>query len=133
MGVKTKIISPLLYHIAIREACSKSTMQSLCFTRSTSKCEVRANFLFDSEEELTSVLIEMAKIGYAHTRKQIIALVQLIVESKGIETVVSSGRCGRDNYIKRHTQIVLRVTVQLSMARAMAYRDVLDWYILQYA
>ena len=33
----------------------------------------------------------MAKIGYAHTRKQIIALVQQIVESKGIETVVSSG------------------------------------------
>ena len=57
----------------------------------------------EEEEELTSFLIEMAKIGYGHTRKQIIALVQQIVESKGIETVVSSGWWER--YIKRHPQI----------------------------
>ena len=60
----------------------------------------------------------MAKIGYAHTRKQVIALVQQIVESKGISTVVSSGWWER--YIKRHPQVTLRVAVPLSMARAMA-------------
>ena len=81
----------------------------------------------EEEEELTSFLIEMAKIGYGHTRKQIIALVQQIVESKGIETVVSSGWWER--YIKRHPQIALRVAVPLSMARAMASdRDVIDRY-----
>ena len=45
----------------------------------------------EEEEELACFPIEMVKIGYAHRRKQIIALVQQIVESKGIETVVSSG------------------------------------------
>ena len=45
----------------------------------------------EEEEELTSFLLEMAKIGYAHTRKQVISLVQQIVEGKGISTVVSSG------------------------------------------
>ena len=81
----------------------------------------------EEEEELTSFLLEMAKIGYAHTRKQVIALVQQIVESKGISTVVSSGWWER--YIKRHPQIALRVAVPLSMARAMASdREVLDRY-----
>ena len=69
----------------------------------------------------------MAKIGYAHTRKQVIALVQQIVESKGISTVVSSGWCER--YIKRHPQMTLRVAVPLSMVRAMASnQEVLDRY-----
>ena len=75
----------------------------------------------EEEEELTSFLLEMAKIGYAHTRKQVIALVQQI------STVVSSGWWER--YIKRHPQIALRVAVPLSMARAMASdREVLDRY-----
>lgn len=81
----------------------------------------------EEEEELTSFFLEMAKIGYAHTRKQVIALVQQIVVSKGISTVVSSGWWER--YVKRHPQIALRVAVPLSMARAMASdREVLDRY-----
>jgi len=37
------------------------------------------------EEELTSYLLQMAKIGYGHTRMQVIALVQQVVDSKGLQ------------------------------------------------
>ena len=45
----------------------------------------------EEEEELTNFLLETAKIGYAHARKQVIALVQQIVNSKGIATTVTNG------------------------------------------
>ena len=81
----------------------------------------------DEEEELTSFLLQMAKIGYPNTRKQVIALVQQIVDSKGISTVVTNGWWER--YVHRHPQITLRVAVPLSIARAMASdKDVLDRY-----
>ena len=81
----------------------------------------------DEEEELTSFLLQMAKIGYQNTRKQVIALVQQIVDSKGISTVVTNGWWER--YVHRHPQITLRVAVPLSIARAMASdKDVLDPY-----
>ena len=70
-----------------------------------------------SVEELTNFLLETAKIGYAHTRKQVIALVQQII-NKGIATTVTNGWWER--YVKRHPQITLRVAVPFSYARAMA-------------
>ena len=45
----------------------------------------------EEEEELTNFLLETAKIGYAHTRKQVLALVQQMVNSKGIATTVTNG------------------------------------------
>ena len=81
----------------------------------------------EEEEELTNFLFEMAKIGYAHTRKQVIALVQQIVNSKGIATTVTNGWWER--YVQRHPQITLRVAVPFSYARAMATdREVIDRY-----
>ena len=81
----------------------------------------------EEEEQLTSFLLECAKIGYAHTRKQVIALVQQIVNSKGISTIVTNGWWER--YVQRHPQITLRVAVPFSYARAMATdREVLDRY-----
>lgn len=69
----------------------------------------------------------MAKIGYAHTRMQVIALVQQIMDGKGVSTVVTNGWWER--YVQRHPQIALRVAVPLSVARAMASdREVLDRY-----
>ena len=69
----------------------------------------------------------MAKIGYALTRKQVIALVQRITDSKNISANISSGWWER--YVRRHPQLTLRVAVPVSMARAMASdRDVIDRY-----
>ena len=81
----------------------------------------------EEEEELTSFLLELAKIGYALTRKEVIAIVQRVVDSKNISAIVSNGWWER--YVNRHPQITLRVAVPFSMARAMASdRDVIDRY-----
>ena len=45
----------------------------------------------EEEEELASFLVQTAKIGYPHTKKQILSLVQQIVDSKEIDTTVSNG------------------------------------------
>ena len=42
----------------------------------------------NEEEELVSFLVECAKIGYPHTRKQVIALVQEIINEKGIKSTL---------------------------------------------
>ena len=81
----------------------------------------------EEEEELTNFLLETAKIGYAHTRKQVLALVQQMVNSKGIATTVTNGWWER--YVQRHPNITLRVAVPFSYARAMATdREVIDRY-----
>ena len=81
----------------------------------------------EEEEELTSFLLELAKIGYALTRKEVIAIVQRVVDSKNISAIVSNGWWER--YVNRHPQITLRVAVPFSMARAMASdRYVIDRY-----
>ena len=72
----------------------------------------------EEEEELTRVLLQAAKIGYPHTRKQIIALVQQVVHNKGMMTTVTNDCWER--FLKRHAQLTLRVAVPLSYARAMA-------------
>ena len=41
----------------------------------------------EEEEELVSFLLKSAKIGYAHTRKEVLSLVCRIVESKGVDGV----------------------------------------------
>lgn len=82
---------------------------------------------WNEEEELTSFLLQAAKIGYPYTRKQILALVQQIVHSKGITTTVTNGWWER--FLKRHPQLTLRVAVPLSYARAMASDpEVIDRY-----
>ena len=43
------------------------------------------------EEELVSFLINTARIGYSHTIKQILHLVQQIVDDKGIDIIVTYG------------------------------------------
>ena len=93
------------------------------------------------EEELARFLLELAKIGYPHTKSQTksqtLALVQQMVDSKGIETTVSNGWWER--FIQRHSQLALRAAVPLSLARAMAtdtevfgkYFDILEDCLLQ--
>ena len=73
------------------------------------------------EEELVSFLLKCAKIGYAHTRREVLGIVQRIVESKGGHTVVTDGWWSR--FCNRHPQLTLRIAMPLSYARAMATDD----------
>ena len=72
----------------------------------------------EEEEELASFLVETAKIGYPHTKKQLLFLVQQILDSKGIDTTVTNGWWER--FCQRHPDMTLRVAVPFSFARAMA-------------
>ena len=72
-------------------------------------------------------LIKTAKIGFPHTKKQTLALVQQIVDSRGISTTLSNGWWER--FCQRHHKVTLRSAVPFSLARAMASDpDVMDRY-----
>ena len=74
--------------------------------------------LVEEEEELASFLMQSAKIGYPHTKKQVLLLVQQIITEKGIDANVSNGWWER--FCQRHPSITLRAAVPFSLARAMA-------------
>ena len=79
------------------------------------------------EEELASFLVRCAEIGYGYTLQQVLALVQSIVDSKGMKKTVTRGWWQR--YCQRHQNVALHTAVPLSVARAMASDpDVLDRY-----
>ena len=49
-------------------------------------------YLSDVEEfELVNILIGCSKVGYSRSRKQVIALVQHIVDKKGKQVMVTHG------------------------------------------
>ena len=62
-------------------------------------------YLTKEEEELVSFLIRCASIGYPHTRHRIMALVQEMIEDKGIEAHISHGWWER--FKRRHPKITL--------------------------
>lgn len=72
----------------------------------------------EEEEELASFLIQVATIGYPHTKTQVLAVVQQIIDGKGIKTTITNGWWER--FCHRHPNITLRAAVPLSLARAMA-------------
>ena len=81
----------------------------------------------EEEKELVSFLVQSAGIGYPHTRYQIMAIVQEMLEGKGIQACISDGWWQR--FRQRNPEITLRVAAPLSFARAMATdRDTLNSY-----
>ena len=72
----------------------------------------------EEENELVCFIVRCAKIGYPKTKKQVLAIVQQIIESKGIHTIISNGWWER--FSGRHPQVTLKSAVPLSYARAMA-------------
>ena len=79
------------------------------------------------EEELASFLVETSRIGYPHTKKQILTIVQQILESKGITAEVTEGWWQR--FHKRHPHLTMKSAVPLSYVRAQAHdEDVLIRY-----
>ena len=96
-------------------------------------------YLTSSEEkELTSFIIRCASIGFPKTRHEVISLVQNIVDSKGIDTLVSSGWW--QAFCKRNPTVTLRAPAPLSKARAYAtdpelisrYYDLLEETLVQH-
>ena len=61
--------------------------------------------IFEEEEELASFLIQTSKIGYPHTKNQVLTLVQQILDSNGIQTKVTNGWWKR--YCQRHPKLTL--------------------------
>ena len=98
-----------------------------CITYRGRRCltSFHAKYNYTSKGEVSSFFTSEEEEEWLKLRKQIIALVQQIVESKGIEIVLSSGWWER--YIKRYPQIVLCVAVPLSLARAMAADRDIYW------
>lgn len=74
----------------------------------------------EEEEELVSFLVRCTKIGFPHTRQQVISIVQEIVNSKPKlhDVVVTNGWWER--FRQRHPHLTLRTAVSLSYVRAMA-------------
>ena len=83
-----------------------------------SKSGPKPYLTIEEEEELVSFLDKSDTIGYPSTRKHVLSLVQQILNSKGIDTIVSNGWWER--FCIRHPSLTLRTTVPLSLARAMA-------------
>ena len=73
---------------------------------------------FAEEEELVVFLTRCASIGYAKSRKEVLALVQCVLESRGIQKSVTNGWW--ESFRRRHPGLTLRTAVPLSLARAKA-------------
>ena len=87
----------------------------------------KAYLTAEEEKELVIFLLRCAKIGYPHTKKEVFAIVQQIIDNKGIKTTITNGWWER--FCQRNPQVTLRTAVPLSYARAMASdRAVIDKY-----
>lgn len=79
------------------------------------------------EEDLASFLFRSAKIGYPHTRKKVLYLVQQITNNKGISGCVTNEwwECFKHH----HTSVVQRSAIPLSTARGLSSnKEVIDRY-----
>lgn len=70
------------------------------------------------EDELVMFLTRCASIGYAKSRKEVLALVQAVLDSRGIHRTITNGWW--ESFRHRHPNLTLRTAVSLSIARAKA-------------
>ena len=76
-------------------------------------------YLNHSEEgELVQFLTRCAAIGYGKSRKEVIAIVQRVLDSKGMHKTVSNGWW--ESFCRRHPHVSLRSSAPLSLVRAQA-------------
>ncbi len=79
-------------------------------------CSGPPRYLTDDEEsELADLLRNCAKVGYARTRLQVLAIVQRAVKEKGLEVKVTNGWW--ESFKRRHKDLKLRTAEPLSYAR----------------
>ena len=72
----------------------------------------------EEELELADFLCETASIGIPRTRKDVLALVQNILSSRGRDITVTMG--WMDRFMQQHPRISLKSAVPLSKSRAKA-------------
>lgn len=72
----------------------------------------------EEEEDLVAFVRRCSAVGYPKTRKDVIALVQRIADSRGINHQISNGWW--EKFCARNPSITLRAPVPLSKARAIA-------------
>ena len=72
----------------------------------------------NEEKELVKLVLGCASIGYACSHKELIVLVQIIIENKGITNHITNGWW--ESFCKCHPNLTLRANVPLSQARAKA-------------
>ena len=79
-----------------------------------------SKYLSDNEEkELVNFLIGCSRIGYARTRKQVVALVEAAVtEKRGAQVILSNGWWF--GFSKRHPELTVRCAEKLAYCRAIA-------------
>ena len=83
----------------------------------------------DEEEELVQFLMRSARIGYAKSKKQLLALVDAILMRKWETEEVHITKGWWESFKKRHPQLTIRCAEPLAYARAMATnRDTIDEY-----
>ena len=82
----------------------------------------------EEEKELTHFIKECAKVGYAKTRKQIIAIVdQAVKDKRGPDSSITAGWWY--SFKSRHPHLSIRTAEQLAYSRAVAQdQTVLDHY-----
>ena len=85
------------------------------------KCGPNPYLSFEEEEELASFLINTARIGFPHTKKQVFGVVQTILDSrcdsKKSQTVTNGWW---ERFLKRHPHLTLKSAVPLGIDRAKA-------------
>ena len=91
-------------------------------------CSGPERYLTDTEENsLVKFLHKCCSIGFARSKKQVMALVNETVQKKGKARAVSSGWW--ESFRKRHPDLVLRTAEPLSYVRAVCTSDeILDTY-----
>ena len=81
----------------------------------------------EEEEQLVKFLTGCASIGYARSKKEVMALVSRVIEGKGKHVEISNGWW--ESFKKRNPKLILRLASPLSYVRAIASdRDTLDCY-----
>ena len=78
-------------------------------------CSPATYLSIKEEEELVTFLNRCASTGYGKSRKEILALVQCILDSCGIPRTVTNGWWGSFRHM--HPNLTLRSAVPLSLAR----------------
>ena len=80
----------------------------------------------EEEEELVTFLCRTAVIGHGRTRQEVIAIVERVLNSRGIARKVSYGWWA--SFATRHPKLALRIPATLSLARSNADENVLNNY-----
>ena len=73
----------------------------------------------DEEDELVTFLIQVSEMGSGKTKREVIVIVQHVVEKKGYNTVLFNGEDWWLRFMQHHPVFSLRTADPLFQGRAM--------------